>query len=177
MLPQVFAVQLNDDNTSPHRRCVRIIPQIDDSFQIFLFKRWVQVDVNLAQWSDRDEFVFLTGANDQNVSGTSIEFPSVYGPARVPLNHINNLIVAMTVEHWTTAYLRNHHEHRNAEAAGSRADKFIRGTHKWQVSLMDRFHIDWTDWTGAWVQESDRPIVVDAGLPCRPSRSKEALER
>jgi len=41
----VFAVQLNEDNT--HRRCVRIIPQTDDSFQIFLFKRWVQVDVNL----------------------------------------------------------------------------------------------------------------------------------
>ena len=156
MLPQVFAVQLNEDNT--HRRCVRIIPQTDDSFQIFLFKRWVQVDVNLTQRSDRDEFVFLTSANDQNVSGTSIEFPSVYDPARVPLNHINNLIVAMTVEHRTTAYLRNHHEHRNAEAAGSRADKFIRRAYKREVSLMDRFHTDWRDRMDARMQESGRDV-------------------
>src|SRR5271156_1899762 len=153
-----------------------MIPQIDDSFQIFLFKRRVQGDVNLAQRSDRDEFVFLTGANDQDVSGTSIEFPSVYGPARVPLSHINNLIVAMTVEHRTTSSLGNHHEHRNAED-DFRADKFIRRAYKREVSLMDRFHTDWTDWTGARMQESDRLIVVDARSPRRPSRSMEASER
>ena len=122
------------------------------------------MDVNLAQRSDRDEFVFLPSANDQNLSGTSIEFPSVYDPARVPLNHINNLIVAMTVEHRTTAYLRNHHEHRNAEAAGSRADKFIRRAYKREVSLMDRFHTDWRDWTDARMQNlaGTCPVGADA---------------
>ncbi|HEX3472421.1 MAG TPA: hypothetical protein VHT28_14655, partial [Silvibacterium sp.] len=112
---------------------------------------------------DRDEFVFLTGANDQNLSGTSIEFPSVYRPARVPLNHINNLIVAMTVKHRTTSYLRNHHEHRNAEA-GSRADKFIRRTHKREASLMDRFHIDWRDWTGTRMHKNLARRLIEVDL-------------
>ena|SRR5215469_6731830 len=108
--------------------------------------------VNLPQRSECDEFVFLAGANDQNVSGTSIEFPFFDGPVRPSFDHVNKFVVPMTVETRAASYLRDDNEHRNAKAARFRSDKFVRRPNKREVSLVDHFHTDWRDRTGVRMQ-------------------------
>jgi len=53
----------------------------DASLQILLLECRIQVDINLAQWGERDKFVLFPGANNQNVSGTRVELLSLNGPA------------------------------------------------------------------------------------------------
>jgi hypothetical protein len=98
--------------------------------------------VDLPEWrvAHGDELMRFTGADDEDVSRTGVALFAVHGPVRVSFDHINNLVVTMVVETWSTTGLGDNDEPRDRDASVVSADEFVSGSNEGKLGLREGFH-------------------------------------
>ena len=90
--------------------------------------------------TDAAEAVDLPGLDDENVTGSGFEFPSVHGPETATFSHELDFVVRMPMRAGPPAGESAEQEYRDIHVPVIGSDKVMRAALEWQVLLTDPVH-------------------------------------
>jgi hypothetical protein len=100
------------------------------------------MNIELAQGSVAavDKFVWLSGADDEDVAGDGLSLLIANFPFGAPFHDVYHLVVIVFVQARSLAGLADNHEERDADAAMILPHELMRHADKRELRLMDGIH-------------------------------------